>query len=443
MAREAGNDAFRAGDFATAVARYSDALAAEPSAALLSNRSAAHAGLRAWTSALADADAAVALDAAWTKAHFRRGTALSGLGRYADAADAYAAAEAASQPGSAEAAQMQALRLAAARHAAMLRNGSGGGKELVCDARVDNDELARLCAAVPSGELVALDTANTPEVTSEGILAALRSHGEGLRALVYGAMSGTPDTAALRAAAPHAALQCVTESIAAAMMTPLAPSNLIASEIVAPMRARPDSALLAMLGGMTLGMVSFQNSAAAGEAGGAEVLVACLENPHVLDVRTLQMRARLVFGLASGLKNVAALCPLSAARALAAGAPRALLAALPPHASDSRTVAEVFAALNTLNKVPASAEASYEAGVVPALCAALAAHCPEYHCTVRVLSQLEHQATHCADARLQLRAAGVAQMLAPFRGTRGTLFLHGPTLELAQRAERCMIALAT
>ena len=52
-------------------------------------------GLADFASALADADAALALKPGWSKAHFRRGIALEGLGRLAEAAAAFGAGAAA------------------------------------------------------------------------------------------------------------------------------------------------------------------------------------------------------------------------------------------------------------------------------------------------------------------------------------------------------------
>lgn len=95
--KECGNEALKRGDYETAVAEYSAAIDLDASnKALFSNRSAARLGLAVKTNdtdlvqaALVDADACVALDPAWPKAHFRRASALQALEKYEDAANAF------------------------------------------------------------------------------------------------------------------------------------------------------------------------------------------------------------------------------------------------------------------------------------------------------------------------------------------------------------------
>ena len=92
-----GNRALVAGDHAAAVAKYTEALALDDGdKAFFSNRATARLALFEASKdadlargALADADAAVALDGAWTKAHYRRGTALMALDDYEEAATAF------------------------------------------------------------------------------------------------------------------------------------------------------------------------------------------------------------------------------------------------------------------------------------------------------------------------------------------------------------------
>ncbi|BGP57531.1 hypothetical protein JCM8202_002251 [Rhodotorula sphaerocarpa] len=93
--KEEGNAAFKAGDFDTARAKYAAAIELEAESFVLwGNR--AFAILRSsapdYEAALADADEAVRLAPTWAKGHVRRGEALEGLGRKADAATAYEAA---------------------------------------------------------------------------------------------------------------------------------------------------------------------------------------------------------------------------------------------------------------------------------------------------------------------------------------------------------------
>ncbi|GAA6019189.1 hypothetical protein JCM11491_001411 [Sporobolomyces phaffii] len=92
-AKAAGNAAFKAGDFPAALAKYSEAISHAPSSyILLGNRSLTH--LKStppdYAAALADADAALALAATpWAKGFVRRGEALTGLARFAEAVDAF------------------------------------------------------------------------------------------------------------------------------------------------------------------------------------------------------------------------------------------------------------------------------------------------------------------------------------------------------------------
>lgn len=60
---------------------------------LLSNRANAYVRTEAFDDALADAEACVKLRPQWSKAHARRGAALGGLGRHAEAHEAYERAQ--------------------------------------------------------------------------------------------------------------------------------------------------------------------------------------------------------------------------------------------------------------------------------------------------------------------------------------------------------------
>jgi tetratricopeptide (TPR) repeat protein len=107
-ARQAGNDAFRSGDWSSADAHYSTALALADGAdkRLFSNRSAARlrlakqardagddaAMLRALDGAVADGSAAAEADPAWPKGWVRIGTALLESARYTDARDSLSGA---------------------------------------------------------------------------------------------------------------------------------------------------------------------------------------------------------------------------------------------------------------------------------------------------------------------------------------------------------------
>jgi len=90
----AGNEAYKHGDFAAAAAAFSRAITCYSSvnavpAALLSNRSAAYAGLQKYHEALRDADTCIHVKPQWSKGYSRRGNALHGLGRLDEAIAAY------------------------------------------------------------------------------------------------------------------------------------------------------------------------------------------------------------------------------------------------------------------------------------------------------------------------------------------------------------------
>jgi len=85
-AREQGNDLFRAGNYAGAVAKYDEAIAANANdAAALANRAECYLRCRQFHLALADATRAYAADANHVKALYKRAMALNGMGRYAEA----------------------------------------------------------------------------------------------------------------------------------------------------------------------------------------------------------------------------------------------------------------------------------------------------------------------------------------------------------------------
>lgn len=96
----AGNQAFGNREYAQAAVHYTMALesggaapAGRGAAVLYANRSACFLKLGDHAKALADADASVAADGAYCKAHFRKGLALHALKRYRDALPALAQAQ--------------------------------------------------------------------------------------------------------------------------------------------------------------------------------------------------------------------------------------------------------------------------------------------------------------------------------------------------------------
>jgi len=89
-AKAKGNAAFSAGDYATAIRHFSDAIALSPTNHVLySNRSAAHASLQSYSDALIDAKKTVELKPDWSKGYSRLGAAHLGLSQYDDAISAY------------------------------------------------------------------------------------------------------------------------------------------------------------------------------------------------------------------------------------------------------------------------------------------------------------------------------------------------------------------
>lgn len=87
--RRRGNAAFKAKSFYEAEVLYGKAIELEPEGdpAVLGNRSAARIGMKKFSEALEDADAAA--KKGWTKGHFRRGQALAGLNKFREAQQAY------------------------------------------------------------------------------------------------------------------------------------------------------------------------------------------------------------------------------------------------------------------------------------------------------------------------------------------------------------------
>ncbi|KAH8695935.1 putative heat shock protein [Talaromyces proteolyticus] len=85
-----GNKAFSAKDYATAINKFTEAIAIEPhNHVLYSNRSAVHAALDDYQKALDDANKATEIKPDWAKGWSRKGAAARGLGDLLAAHDAY------------------------------------------------------------------------------------------------------------------------------------------------------------------------------------------------------------------------------------------------------------------------------------------------------------------------------------------------------------------
>ena len=98
--KDLGNEAFRAGDYAGAIAKYSAALdeapdAPEGKAALYANRAAAHAKRGSHVAVVTDCSSCLALEGAYVKALVRRANALEKLGHRLEAIEDLEAALAA------------------------------------------------------------------------------------------------------------------------------------------------------------------------------------------------------------------------------------------------------------------------------------------------------------------------------------------------------------
>jgi serine/threonine-protein phosphatase 5 len=79
--KQRANAAFAAQKFAEAIDLYTEAIELVPSAPLYSNRAFAHIKMESMGSAIQDADSAIKLDKRFTKAYYRKGTALAGLSK--------------------------------------------------------------------------------------------------------------------------------------------------------------------------------------------------------------------------------------------------------------------------------------------------------------------------------------------------------------------------
>lgn len=92
--KAAGNAAFAARDYETAIQRYDDAIAAAASPednvhVLYSNRSACYAGLKDWDHALQDAESCIQANSGFAKGYGRKGAALHGARKLEDAVSAF------------------------------------------------------------------------------------------------------------------------------------------------------------------------------------------------------------------------------------------------------------------------------------------------------------------------------------------------------------------
>lgn len=142
-------------DPATAIAHFGKALALKTDATALANRALAHNQLKQYAAALADCDAALALQPASAATHCTRGRALNGLRRHKDARAAFARAQ-----------ELQPDHVEAWQQAGNLELRLGRAREAL-------DHYA---------QVLALDAANTETLTNRGVaLSQLRRHDEALQ----------------------------------------------------------------------------------------------------------------------------------------------------------------------------------------------------------------------------------------------------------------------
>jgi DnaJ family protein C protein 7 len=91
--KEEGNALYKAQKWDQAAAKYTAAIAADPSnPTYLNNRAAAYMQLEKYDSAVADAQAAIELDSSVVKSYMRLGKALLAMGKYSEAGRAYQSA---------------------------------------------------------------------------------------------------------------------------------------------------------------------------------------------------------------------------------------------------------------------------------------------------------------------------------------------------------------
>jgi tetratricopeptide (TPR) repeat protein len=88
--RKKGNEEFKGGNVPQAVVHYTESILIKADPSALANRAACFLKMHEYDKVLADCEACIALDAAYVKAHFRRGLALMELHRYGEAGVAFA-----------------------------------------------------------------------------------------------------------------------------------------------------------------------------------------------------------------------------------------------------------------------------------------------------------------------------------------------------------------
>ncbi|BDA44578.1 probable Hsp70-Hsp90 organizing protein 1 at N-terminal half [Coccomyxa sp. Obi] len=164
--REAGNDAYALGQFPTAVAHYSRALAEQPhSAVLLSNRAAAYLAMRWFAQAEADAQKAVALRPDWPKAHARLGAAKLGLRKFSQAIACYERCSALAPASKEYAAALKSAQATAAKFG----NDSVETKSVPPVDRLQPDALSEQNSSDAAGDRHVHDTQQTSEISSNEI----------------------------------------------------------------------------------------------------------------------------------------------------------------------------------------------------------------------------------------------------------------------------------
>jgi tetratricopeptide (TPR) repeat protein len=84
--KDAGNEAYRAGDYARACALFTEAISLDPTnETFYCNRSMCHAAMQNWRDSIVDAQEAISLSEKYVKAHFRLVKGLLQVKNYKDA----------------------------------------------------------------------------------------------------------------------------------------------------------------------------------------------------------------------------------------------------------------------------------------------------------------------------------------------------------------------
>ncbi|KAH0839602.1 activator of Hsp70 and Hsp90 chaperone [Lanmaoa asiatica] len=141
-AREEGNVAFKAGDFAGAVKLYTESIKRDPSDARgYNNRAAAYMKLMAFTEALKDANESIKVDPSFVKAHIRKASILHSMREYSKALEALQVASTA-DTANAHTAEIQAQEMKTQQ--ALFSQRAGETEEQTLERAMKDPEVAAI-----------------------------------------------------------------------------------------------------------------------------------------------------------------------------------------------------------------------------------------------------------------------------------------------------------